>query len=123
MFEWARRYRGDEPQLPGKSLADDTHDVLLYAAGVFAELGYFGRLAIYVRIENAEQAIPEVPADWDLPLRPAGVEWIGLRQDVAVDELQLDPTPTVRKAMHVLWQGFGVTRCPYFDQGGNWVYD
>jgi hypothetical protein len=123
VFEWARRYRGGEPELPGKTLADDVHDALLYAAGVFPDLGYFGRLATYVRIENAEQAIPQVPADWDLALRPAGVEWIGLRQDVAVDELQQDPTPTVRKAMDVLWQGFGVTRCPYFDQGGDWDYE
>lgn len=123
VFEWAQRYRGGEPQLPGKTLADDVHDVLRYAAGVFAELDYFGRLATYVRIENAEQAVPEIPSDWDLHVRPAGVEWMGLRQEVSVDDLQQDPTPTVRSAMDVIWQGFGVARCPYFDQNGNWTYD
>jgi hypothetical protein len=48
---------------------------------------------------------------------------MGLRREVSVDELQLDPTPTVRGAMDVLWQGFGVTSCPYFDQDGNWTYE
>jgi len=123
VFEWAQRYRGGESQLPGRTLADDVHDVLRYAAGVFAELEYFGRLSTDVRIENAEEAVPEIPADWDLDVRPAGVEWVGLHQEVSVDDLQLDPTPTVRSAMDVIWQGFGVTRCPYFDQNGNWTYD
>jgi hypothetical protein len=55
VFEWAQRYRGGQPQLPGRTLADDVHDVLRYAAGVFAELDYFGRLSTDVRIENAEE--------------------------------------------------------------------
>jgi hypothetical protein len=121
VFEWARRYNSDGSQLPGRTLADDVHDVLRYAAGVFAEVGYFGCLSVHIRIENAEEAVPAIPAGWDLSVRPAGVEWMGLHREVSVDELLLDPTPTVRGAMDVFWQGFGVTRCPYFDQDGRWV--
>jgi Schlafen, AlbA_2 len=119
VFEWARRYR-TEPTIPGKTLTEDVHDALRYAGSIFAEVDYFGRLETHIRIENAEQAIPEIPASWDLSVHPAGVEWVGNCREVSVDELQLDPTPTVRAAMDVIWQGFGVEKCPYFDREGAW---
>lgn len=120
VFEWAMRYR-TEPTIPGRSFAEDVHDALRYAGAVFAEVGYFGRLETHIRIENAENAIPDIPTGWELALHLGQVEWVGHCREVSVEELQLDPTPTVRAAMDVIWQGFGVEECPYFDKDGDWT--
>ena len=121
VFEWARRYRFDDPRIPGKTLATDVHDALRYAAEVFAEVGYFGRLETHIRIDNAEKAIPDIPREWDLAVRTANVEWMSHFQEASVDELRVDPTPVVREAMNLIWQGFGVASCPYFDTSGAWL--
>lgn len=121
VIEWARRYRDAEFTIPAKSLAEDVHNSLRYAAGVLSDVGYFGRLATYIRIENAERAVLDFPREWDLATHPPGVEWMGHFREVSVNDLLLDPTPTVREAMDVIWQGFGVQRCPYFDhETGAW---
>lgn len=55
IVEWARRYSNDAYVIPSMTFAEDVHDVLKYIRTVFASVDYFGRVAIFVRIENAEQ--------------------------------------------------------------------
>jgi len=58
VIEWARRYtNGGDYMIPSSTYAEDVHDALRYMATVFSSVGYFGRVAIFVRIENAERAV------------------------------------------------------------------
>jgi len=119
VVEWAHRYpRG--PVLPATSMADDVHNAFLFAARVFDEAGYSGRLKIWLQIQYAEDAELELPAGWDIvPQRP-GVSELDFSYEVTTDQLLADPTPTTRAALDAIWQGFGVDRCALFDGDGNW---
>jgi hypothetical protein len=116
--EWAHRYDGYG--IPSKSFAWDVHNAFRYAASVFARIDYAGRLATWVRIENAEKAELLVASHWDYGTRLPEVEALGAYREVGTDELLNDPTPTVREAMDRIWQGFGLARCTLFDQQGAW---
>lgn len=123
IVEWARRYpMKGEFVIPGLTFAEDVHDALRYAASAFSAVEYFGRLAVFVRIENAEKAILELPTGIEEPLQNPDVEWLGSFIEVSTDELLIDPSPVVREAMDVISQGFGVRRSPYFDaNSGDWL--
>jgi hypothetical protein len=122
VVEWVCRYAEDDHRIPGITLGGDVHDVLAYAASIFTEAGYYGRLQATIRIENADLARPYIPDGWDLAVHAVGHEWVGVTSEVSVDELRANPLPTVRSAMDVIWQGFGVERCPYFDREiGAWI--
>jgi len=120
VVEWACRYWRDPYPLPSSSLADDVHNVLLYGARVFDRLGYNGRLATWVRIENAERAELMLARDWDVSTRLPGVQFLNAYREVSVDELLVDRTATVREAMDRIWQGFGIQRCGLFEPDGDW---
>jgi hypothetical protein len=106
--------------IPSRSFADDVHNALCYAASVFERIGYAGRLATWVRIENAEKAELLLARDWDVDVRHPRVEWVGAYREIGADELRADPTPTARDAMDRIWQGFGLPRCFLFDESGSW---
>lgn len=123
VIEWGRRYRDADFEIPGQTYAEDVHDALKFMASVFSSVGYFGRLAIFVRIENAERAILELPQSSMERSREPGVEWLGHFAEVPVDDLLVDPTPVVKDAMDFISQGFGVLRSPYFDATtGDWRF-
>lgn len=120
VVEWAHRYpRGQV--IPSLSLADDVHNTLLYAARVFEEVGYLGRLQVWVRLEHAAHAELELPRGWDVRARAPGVEELESSHEVDAEELLADPTSTVQAAMDALWQGFGLARCLLFDVDGSWA--
>jgi hypothetical protein len=57
VFEWARRYGvPDQQGIPTSSFAHDVHNPLSYVASIYDAVGYTGRVAIFVRVENAEKA-------------------------------------------------------------------
>jgi hypothetical protein len=121
VIEWVRRDSRDPFKIPSVTFADQVHDVLLYGARIFDELGYHGRLATWVRIENAEQAELMIPRGWDASTRPPEVDVLNAYQEVSADELLLDRTATVRNAMDRIWQGFGLQRCGLFEPDGDWL--
>ena len=121
VVEWAYRYRRDPYEIPSTSLADDVHNALLYGARVFDSLGYGGRLATWVRIENAERAKLMFARDWDEDTRLPDVQCLSAYREVSVDELLVDRTATVREAMDRIWQGFGIQRCGLFEADGDWL--
>jgi schlafen family protein len=120
VVEWAHRYP-QEQVIPYVSLADDVHNVLLYAARIFELVGYLGRLQIWVRVEHAAKAALDLPLDWDQAACAPGVDELESSHEVSTEDLLSDPTPTVRAAMDALWQGFGIARCLLFDAEGNWA--
>lgn len=121
VVEWARRYSNDAYTIPSTTFAEDVHDVLKYIATVFASVDYFGRVAIFVRIENAEQATLGVGQGYIGEPAKAEVEWLGAYAETPVDDLLVDPTPVVRDAMDMISQGFGFPRSPCFHaETGDW---
>jgi hypothetical protein len=124
--EWAHRYSRAvrEPHdIPSTSFAQGVHNALVYFASVYAAVGYAGRLALFVRIDNAEKATLAVnPRLVDFPTRGApAIEAINAYNETTVDSLLTDPLSHVRDAMQVIWQAFGYNRCLLFDADGDWV--
>jgi hypothetical protein len=122
--EWARRYGvPDDLAIPSTTFAWDTYNALTYFAAVYDQVNYHGRIAIWVRIENAENA--RLAIDRRLldfaPDRPAGYEFVQAERDVAVDDLLEDPLPTVHDLMTRIWQYFGHGHCALFTEDGSWV--
>lgn len=70
VFEWARRYRFDS-RLQCRSFAEDAHDVLGYAATVFAEVGYFAGLPPSFALRTLRRPFPK--------FRRGGISPSGLR--------------------------------------------
>ena len=100
--------------IPSTSFAEDVYNVLTYFASIYEGLGYGGRVAVFVRIDNAESAVLDVNqrvVDW--PKRtPTGMEMINAYRETTVDALLTDPMPTVRSAMDLIWQAFGYQTWP-----------
>jgi hypothetical protein len=122
--EWARRYGfADDVSIPSKTFAWDVYNALAYFAAAYEEANYHGRVAIWVRIENAEDAL--LTMDRRLldhaPARPAGYEYVQAERDIAVDELLEDPLPVVRHLMTRIWQYFGHRYCALFAEDGSWA--
>lgn len=124
--EWARRYRVTPPDafvIPSTSFAQDVHNALAHFASIYAAVGYAGRLAVFNRIDNAEEAslaVNQRLTEFPNQTSPA-VEAVNAYRETTVDALLADPLPLVRDTMQVLWQAFGYRRCLLFDQAGEWV--
>ena len=126
VFEWGRRFRHEEGNaIPSRSLAMGAYNTLAYFADVYAEVGYHGRLAVYVRIDNAENALLSVSRQvTDSPAeQPAGVEFVNARIDTNVDALIANPWPAVHEAMDLMWQAWGYERCLLFSPAGQYLTD
>jgi hypothetical protein len=122
--EWAHRYTIPEADaIPSLSFAEDVHNALAYFASVYDAVGHAGRLAVSVRIDNADNATLAVRRQLTDLTRgaPAGVEFINAYHEATVDALLADPLPVVREAMELIWQAFGYPRCLLFDETGTWV--
>jgi hypothetical protein len=124
--EWAHRYSRqvpDEYAIPSISFAQDVHNALAYLRRSNDTVGHAGRLAVSVRIDNAEKAWLSVSTQiTDVPsTAPAAVEAVNAYSETSVDDLLADPLPSVRHAMQVIWQAFGYRQCLLFDSDGAWV--
>jgi hypothetical protein len=118
VVEWIRRYRR---AIPSRALVDDVHDALLFSARALDEVGYVGRLMVWVRIDHAEEAELGLSQDFDIhPARP-GVETIEFPTELTSDRLLADPMPVVRDAMDAVWQAFGIERCLLFKADGSFA--
>jgi hypothetical protein len=124
--EWAHRYSYDVPDpfaIPSTSFAQDVHNALAYFASVYDAVGYAGRFAVVVRIDDAEQATLAVQRQLTdfATAAPARVEAVSLYRETTVDALLANALPLTREAMEHVWQAFGYRRCLLFDPTGNWT--
>jgi hypothetical protein len=126
--EWAHRYSPDIPEpyaIPSSAFAWDVHNAFTYFASIYDAVGYAGRLAVFVRIDNADKATLGVNQRLtDFPrTAPAAMESINAYRETTVDALLADPLVLVRDAMQLIWQAFGYPRCLLFDTDGRWVLE
>jgi hypothetical protein len=94
--EWASRYSQRIPErqaIPSTAFAQDVHNALAYFASVYDTVGYAGRVAVFVRIDNAEDAYLSVArhlTDVSSPT-PAHMESINAYSVTTIDALLGDP--------------------------------
>lgn len=96
--EWGYAYTGsDAPAIP---FASQVHDALAYFAGVYARVGYFGRLRTWITLDNTYGASllrPQTIAPFhSKKLEVKRLEWT---TDDNVERLHHDVVPTVHAAM------------------------
>lgn len=98
----------------------NAHDALLYFASVYREVGYYGRVRVWIRVENAD--LSEFNAERDMylsrtPTRPT-TESLSYVADSNVEDLLDGPMTLVHAAMDLIWQGYGLDRCLHFSPEG-----
>jgi hypothetical protein len=117
IFEWGRRY--SSRSVPSSAFVEDAHDALTYFGRVYAEVGYYGRLRIWLRLENADRTTLGVPsAMWAIDVRgpqEPELEALSFETTANVETLLAGSLPIVHEAMDYIWQAFGYTRCLLFE--------
>lgn len=119
VFEWGMSM-GSRPNLPSASITELVHDILGYFATCYARCSYFGRIRLWLRLEQALDVELGVgdgePVPWKVhPLTSEELEWSG---DSNVERLLHDAGPATHEAMDQLWISFGYNRCELFDLNG-----
>jgi hypothetical protein len=127
--EWGYRYSlrpGDEDgnRIPGLVLLANVHDALLYIGYTYRERGYYGRLRLWVRIDNADKSSligHRGPVSAESP----SAESLSFESDTNVEALSTDAErlAIVHAAMDRIWQGYGLPRCSYFSPEGQLIAD
>lgn len=122
VFEWGYRWqaRGEDDELeplPGQVFVQCLNNALLYFAEIYRQIGYFGRLRVWIRVDNADNArlvsksARQETDEWD-------IEYV---ENTSVEELLVFPAQFAHAASDRIWQGFGLASCPYFDVDGNFT--
>jgi hypothetical protein len=99
----------------------EAHDALAYFASVYRRAGYFGRLRVWVRIENADNAMLVPERDMALSASRrlfTPEESLSYTEDTSVERLLDNPMRLVHAAMDFVWQAYGFERCLHFSDAG-----
>jgi hypothetical protein len=119
VFEWGLALASWAKSVPSLSIAQYIHDALGYFATSYRRAGYFGRLRVWVSLEDgkgSELGVGDNYFGFDRkPLSTDHLEW---RADYSVDGLQHDLTGATRAAMNRVFVAYGLARCPYFSDEG-----
>ncbi len=119
VFEWGVSVASRTESIPSLSIAQYIHDALGYFATSYRRAGYFGRLRVWVSLEDGKGSELGVGDNYSgfylKPLSVAHLEW---RADYSVDGLLHDLTGATRAAMDRMFVAYGLTRCPYFSDEG-----
>ena len=124
--EWGFRYGmvsdAVEPNLiPALRLITNVHDAMLYLAQTYADRGYFGRLRLWVRIDNADLSHLRIHQRFINQPRTPRDEAISFQIDTNVERLLAEPLAVTHAAMDRIWQGYGLSRCEYFADDGQLI--
>jgi hypothetical protein len=103
-------------------VAERVHDVLGYFATAYQEAGYYGRVRVWVALDNARDSTLLLPQNFvsfeRKTLRGPRVEWRG---DENVESLLHDLGRITHAAMDRLWVAYGFERCLDFDANGKFI--
>jgi hypothetical protein len=119
VFEWGGRFlnSGDRPlqDIPGQGLVGHALDGLVYLVAVYASVGYFGRLRLWVGIDDANCGrLVSRTAEY---VETEASE-IRFQSDTNIETMLDNPLPIFHAAMDRLWQGYHLPACPYFTADG-----
>lgn len=119
VFEWGMSLASWAESIPSLSIAQYLHDVLGYFATSYRRVGYFGRLRVWVSLEEGEGSQLGLGSNYlafdRKPLSTDHLEWRG---DYSVDGLLHDLTGATRAAMDRVFVAYGLARCFYFSDEG-----
>lgn len=122
VFEWGRAYGADGETVPSVALAEKVHDAIGYFATCYQRAGYFGRVRLWVALDDV--AGTELAVSPSLieggPLGVAHVEWTA---DENVERLAHDLNSVAHAAMDHVWVAYGFSRCHSFDEQGTYRPD
>lgn len=125
VLEWGWRFhRDDFRSIPSSAFFEYAHDALLYFARVYADVGYRGRLRIWVGIDNADEGIFWVPrgiTDFGDEATEQNVDDLRTLEDGHVDTLLQSPMSVLSAAMDYIWQAFGHPRCLLVSETGEYI--
>jgi hypothetical protein len=126
VLEWGARLAPmrDAMAIPSQTVVELVHDVLAYFGTVYQRIGYFGPVATYLGLDNAENTRLAVGDGVIQPLSvrvlEGEVDLHARSPDVTPDELAQGPTDIVQRGMDYLWQTYGWPRCQLFDEDGKY---
>lgn len=122
-LEWGMRYNAAEKwrPIPSRTFTENIHDALTYFAWIYSEIGYFGRVRTWVRVDNADHAEFKVSDRYDDPPRRPATDAISFQEDTNVERLLAGPMPLVHAAMDMVWQGYGMPRALLFTPDGKFA--
>ncbi|HEU4907117.1 MAG TPA: ATP-binding protein [Solirubrobacterales bacterium] len=119
VFEWGMSLANWAESIPSLSVAQYLHDVLGYFATSYRRAGYFGRLRVWVALEDGEGSQLGLGSDYlafdRKPLSTDHLEW---RCDYSMDGLLHNLTGATRAAMDRVFVAYGLERCFYFTDTG-----
>lgn len=119
VFEWGNSLASRADSIPSLSIAQYLHDVLGYFATSYRRVGYFGRLRVWISLEEGDGSQLGVGENYRgfgrKPLSTDHLEWRG---DYSVDGLLHDLTGATRAVMDRVFVAYGFARCFYFSDGG-----
>lgn len=119
VFEWGTSLESRADSIPSLSVAQYLHDVLAHFATSYRRAGYFGRVRVWIALEDAEGSQlgldSNYPAFDHKPLKTGHLEW---RDDYSVDGLLHDLTGATRAAMDRMFVAYGLARCSYLSKEG-----
>lgn len=118
--EWGYRYDHPEDQgVPSIAFAMQVHDALAYFATVYRRAGYYGRIRVWVSLENTVGTELLVSPNYiwfrERTLDVPRIEWSSTEN---VERLLDDVTPVVHAAMDRFWLAYGFERCLLFTEDG-----
>jgi hypothetical protein len=123
--EWGFRYRWpsetNAERIPSSTFVENVNDALRYFGSVFTRGGYYGRVQVWVRIDNADLSSLRVHESLIRQPRAPGVEDLEWTTVTNVELLTADPMPIVHEAMDFVWQGYGYERCALFSADGEYL--
>ncbi|HVD87058.1 MAG TPA: hypothetical protein VNB59_06590, partial [Solirubrobacterales bacterium] len=119
VFEWGNSLASWADSIPSLSIAAYLHDVLGYFATSYRRVGYFGRLRVWISLEDGEGSQLGVGANYrGFDRKPLSTDHLEWRGDYSVDGLLHDLTGATRAVMDRVFVAYGLARCFYFSAEG-----
>ena len=111
-----RSQRGDYRAVPSRTFLEYSHDALAYFASVYQRVGYYGRVRVWIGVEDAETSVLIVN-NIERPEGTTNLQTVVTWTDTNVESLLTDPLPAVHQAMDEIWQAYGYPACWLFQDG------
>jgi hypothetical protein len=120
VFELGWGCQTPDHYVPPITIAQYVHDVVGYFASSYRQAGYYGRIRLWVAMDDAEGTELSLPQGSIRPnpttLTVSHFEW---RTDENVERLLHDLDAVSHTAMDHLWVAYGFPNCWLFDKDGN----